>query len=313
MYNYDSIMLSGVAMDYKNNSIELLFITLQKLSIVTPVFIKKSAAKILALLFYKFHKKYYNTARINLDFIYEDKLSDEKKEQIIKDMFYNLAQNFGSFIENQGISKEKLLKKVTFKNDEILLNAMQEKRPIVFITAHQGNWEILPLAISAKYAPITGVGRPLKQPWLDKILRKNREQFGINMIDKRGAMRLMVKTIKEKKILGLLIDQNLPGEIVEFMGKKASHTTAAALLARKFNAIVIPCFITRVGFEKYAATFYEPIEIEKSNDLEKDILIHTQKQAKITEEVIRKKPHEWLWIHRRWKKVYPQIYKRHIK
>jgi len=288
---------------------KLLFAFFNFLSKILPNFLKIYIAKILGYLFYKFHKRYYTVAKINIDFIYGDSLSSAQKEQMIKEMFFHLAQNFGSFVENQSISKEKLLKKVKFKNDYIFYEALKQNRPIVFITAHLGNWEILPLAISAKYRPLVGVGRPLKQPWLDKILKKNRERFGIEMISKKGGMRNMVKVVRSNKILGLLIDQNLPGEIVDFMGKKASHTTAAALLARKFNAIVLPCFIKRVGFEKYEATFYEPIEIEKSDNLEKDILTHTQKQAKITEEVIKQYPQQWLWIHRRWKKEYPDIYK----
>lgn len=293
----------------KDKIAEFSFNILQKTAIIMPEYLKKAIAKTLAYLFYKFHKRYYKVARANIDFIYEDRLSNNQKEQLIKDMFYNLAQNFGSFIENQGISKDKLLKKVTFKQEEIFLNALKSNRPIVFITAHHSNWEILPLAISANYTPLVGVGRPLKQPWLDKILRKNREQFGIEMIDKKGGMRSMIKAIKSKKILGLLVDQHLPGEYVKFFGKDARHTTAAALLARKFNAIVIPCFITRVGFERYEATFYEPLEIEKTDNIEKDILNHTQKQATITQKVIEKSPHEWLWIHRRWKGKYPHIYK----
>jgi len=292
----------------KDKSAYLAFFTLQKISLIMPKAIKVALAKSLAYLFYKFHKKYYSVAKINLDFIYGDSLTSNQKEKIIKEMFFNLAQNLGSFIENQGISKEKLLQKVTFINDRVFLDALNSNKPIIFITAHQSNWEILPLAISAKYHPLVGVGRPLKQKWLDNILKKNREQFGISMIDKNGAMRHMVKVVKQKKPLGLLVDQNLEGIVVDFMGKRASHTTSAAILAYKYDAIVIPCFIKRVGFERYEATFYDPIEVEKTNDIEQYILHHTQKQAKITEKVVKDSPHEWLWIHRRWKREYPEIY-----
>lgn len=292
----------------KDNISYYTFIALQKISKVMPKFLKIVLAKLLAFSFYKFHKKYYNRAKTNLDFIYEDRLSFREKERIIKDMFYNLAQNFGSFIENQGVSKEKLLQKVTFKNDKVFKDALSSGKAVVFITAHHSNWEILPLAIAAKYHPLVGVGRPLKQKWLDKILKRNREQFDIEMIDKNGAMRHMVKVVKSKKPLGLLVDQNLEGVVVDFMGKRASHTTSAALLAYKYDAVVIPCFIKRVGFERYEARFYEPIEVEKSDNIEQYILHHTQKQAKITEMVIEESPSEWLWIHRRWKREYPEIY-----
>ncbi len=293
----------------KEKSAKLFFKLLKVLSYILPPFLKDKIAKFIAYTFYRFHKRYYKVAKVNLDFIYGDSLSSSQKEEIIKGVFLNLAYNLGSLIENQNIKKDKLLKKVTFKNEKILLNAIKQQRPVVLITAHQSNWEILSLAISAKFKPLVIVGRPLKQEWLNSALKNSREQFGTKLISKKGGMRAMLKVAKEKKILGLLVDQNLPGESVEFFGKKASHTTAAALLARKYNAIVIPCFTKRVGFEKYEAVFCKPIEIEKSNDFMKDILIHTQKQAKITEEFIRKNPHEWLWIHRRWKKFYPEIYK----
>ena len=292
----------------KNRVSHLSFLLLKNISKILPNTVKKYIAKLLGYSFYKLHKRYYHIAKVNLDFIYEDKLTNEQKESIIKEMFYNLAQNFGSFIENQGISKEKLLNKVTFKNDDIFIKALKGDRPIVFITAHYSNWEILPLAIAAKYHPLVGVGRALKQDWLDSILKKNREQFGIEMIDKNGAMKEMVKIVKEKKPIGLLVDQSLEGVVVDFMGKRASHTTSAAILAYKYNAIVIPCFIKRVGFEKYEATFYEPIDVDRDKSKEEFILEHTQKQAHITQKIIEKSPSEWLWIHRRWKREYPQIY-----
>ncbi len=292
----------------KNRVSHLSFLLLKNISKILPNTVKKYIAKLLGYSFYKLHKRYYHIAKVNLDFIYEDKLTNEQKESIIKEMFYNLAQNFGSFIENQGISKEKLLNKVTFKNDDIFIKALKGDRPIVFITAHYSNWEILPLAIAAKYHPLVGVGRALKQDWLDSILKKNREQFGIEMIDKNGAMKEMVKIVKEKKPIGLLVDQSLEGVVVDFMGKRASHTTSAAILAYKYNAIVIPCFIKRVGFEKYEATFYEPIDVDRDKSKDEFILEHTQKQAHITQKIIEKSPSEWLWIHRRWKREYPQIY-----
>ena len=292
----------------KEYSTKALFRFLKLLSSILPQSTKFSIAKGAASLLNRYHKKYYSIAKANLDFVYGNSLSSSEKEQIISGMFLNLTQNFGSFIENQYISKENLLKKVTFENESILLEAIESKKAIIFITGHQSNWEILPLAIAAKFQPLVGVGRPLKQKWLDSILQENRQRFGIEMISKFGAMRNMVKTVKSKKLLGLLVDQNLEGVEVNFFNKKTIHSNSAAILANKFDAIVIPAFITRVGFEEYKATFYEPIKIEKSGNALVDITAHTQKQAEITERVIRESPHEWLWIHRRWKQTYPEIY-----
>ncbi len=293
----------------KDKSIALLFALLNKISLITPKVVKINIAKFFAYALYKLHKRYYTIAKINLDFIYGNSINRTQKEQIIKDMFFNLTQNIGSFIENQTISKDKLLQKVKFKNEHIMINALKGDRPIVFITAHQSNWEILSIAAAAKFTPIAVVGREIKQPYLNKLIKKNRESFGVEIINKNGAMRHLVKAAKEKKPIGLLIDQNLEGIFIDFFSKKARHTTAASILAYKYNAIVIPCFLKRVDFEKYEATFYEPIEVKKTENMEEFILKHTQKQANITEKVIKQSPSEWLWIHRRWKAKYPEIYK----
>ena len=281
-----------------------LFYILNLISKILPNFAKDKLAKSTSILWYKLHSNYRKRVLTNLNFIYPNKSENEKKE-LAKGVFLNLTYNLGSFIDNFNTKKEKILQKVTFKNEDILLNALQQNRPIIFVTGHYSNWEILPLAIAAKYTPLIGVGRPLDQDYLDKVLRKNREQFGNKMINKHGAMRELVKAMKQKKVVGLLVDQNLDGIEVEFMGKKTIHTTSVAILAQKFNAIAIPCFIKRVGFEQYIATFYKPIEADK----EEFIFNHTQKQAIITQKVIEEDISQWMWIHRRWKATYPDIYK----
>ena len=291
----------------KYKLLKISFKTLHTLFKATPSFLKKVNAIFLANVWYLFHKNYRDRVFKNLNFIYPD-LSYDKKVEIAKGTFLNLVYNLFSFIENYKASKEEILKKVKFKNDKILIDALNQNRPIIFLTAHYSNWEILPLAIAAKYTPLIGVGRPLNQPNLNRILTEAREQFGIKMISKFGATRELLKAMKQKEVVGLLMDQNLGGIEVDFFGKKTIQATTIATLAYKFNAIVLPCFIKRVGFEKYEASFYEPIKVEAKD--EKDFIKkHTQKEAKIIENIIKEEPSQWLWIHRRWKETYPEIYR----
>ncbi len=283
------------------------FITLNKISKATPKSIKVAFAYTFSNLWYYLHLNYRQRVFANLNFIFPD-MPKSEKQKIAKGVFLNLIHNLGSFIENFQASKELLEKKVTFYNDKILKDALNQDKPIIFLTAHYSNWEILPLAIAAKYRPLIGVGRPLNQPNLNKILLEAREQFGIKMVSKFGATKELLKALKQKKIVGLLMDQNLGGIEVDFFGKKTIQATTIAALAYKFDAIVIPCFIKRVGFEKYEAKFYEPIRVDVKDEKE-FIKEHTQKEAKIIEEVIKEDLSQWLWIHRRWKETYPEIYK----
>jgi len=277
-----------------------------------PSFLLEPMLNFIAFLFYIFDKKHRRIIRVNLDLAYEDKMSEKEKERITKECYKNLVHYMADFIKNQGISKEELAKKVTFKNEHILKDAMKKYKHIILITAHYGNWELIPLSLAAFFAPLTGVGRVLDTKALNKILQKNREQFDIKMLDKEGAMKGMIKTLKSGRLLGLLVDQNTAdkeGVLIEFFGKKARQTHSTALLARKMDAPIIPAFITTNDRKKFLITFYDPIYTAKTADSEKDIIDSTQKQAAAIEKAIRQKPDEWFWFHKRWKNQYEHLYR----
>ena len=279
---------------------------------IIPDAVMSYLAKGVAVFIYTIDKKHRKIAKVNLELAYKDTLSNEKKEKIVKASYLNLVYLLVDFIKNQGISKEGLLEKVTFENEAVLENALKNDRKIILITAHYGNWELLPLSIAAKFGPLTGVGRKLDSNAMDQILSKNRQQFDIEMLDKKGAMRDMISVLKHDRMLGLLVDQNTSdneGILVDFFGKPVRHTPAAAILARRFDALIIPAFITTDDQDHYKITFYEAIQTEKTDDKERDILDSVQKQTKITEEVIRKKPEAWFWLHKRWKNQFEEYYR----
>lgn len=249
---------------------------------------------------------------MNLDLAYGTAMDDVSKETIIRQLYRHLVLNLADFIDNQGAAKATVLDKVIFVHAEYLDEAIKSDRPVILVTAHYGNWELLPLAIAARFAPLTGIGRPLDSGIMDTILKANREQFDIDMIDKNGAMRAMIATLKRKRMLGLLVDQNTSekeGILIDFFGKQARHTPSAAILARKFNAIVVPVFISTEDHVNHTITCYPPLPVQHSEDVEADILAHVQSQATITEQVIREKPDEWFWLHKRWKNQFEHLYR----
>ncbi len=279
---------------------------------IVPDFLLNAILNFLSWITWTIDKKHRKIIKTNLDFAYGNSISEEEKKRIEKKCYKNLLYFLSDFVKNQGITKENLSKKITFKNKEILENTIKENKKIILITAHYGNWELVPLSLAAFFAPITGVGRALEGKTLNNILKKNREQFDIKMLDKQGAMKGMIKTLKEGRLLGLLIDQNTAendGVLIDFFGKKARQTHSTALLARKMNAIIIPAFITTNDYKNYEITFYDKIEPIKSDNAKSDIKQMTQLQANIIEKAIRKKPDEWFWFHKRWKNQYEEIYR----
>ncbi len=290
-----------------------LFSTFRWIVLHTPRKIESLFIKGLARLIYFLDAKHRHIARVNLDLAFGDEMDEAKKSEIVKKTYENLLFNLADFVRNQGISKEELLKKVRFENAQIADEAKKSGRPIVFITAHYGNWELISLAMAARFGPLSVVGRPLDSPVMDEILRKNREQLDIEMIPKKGAMKSLIKALKSGRNVGLLVDQNTAeneGLLIDFFGKEARHTPAAAILAKRMDAVVIPAFITTDDRETYTVTVYPPLEIDKTLEKEEAIAKNVQAQAKVTEEAIRKKPDEWFWLHQRWKNRYEALYRR---
>ncbi|WP_428023810.1 lipid A biosynthesis lauroyl acyltransferase [Arcobacter sp.] len=289
-----------------------LFTGFRFLIIYTPHVILYTILDFLSYILFSINKKHRKIAKANLDLAYEDTISEDEKNEIIKGCYKNLVYTLADFIRNQGATKEEVLSKVTFKNESFLTKLIKENRKIIIMTAHYGNWELLSLAIAAKLTPLSIVGRDLESDVMNKILTKNREQFDVELLSKTGAMKGMVQALKKNRPVGILVDQNTKNEegiLIDFFGKKARHTPSAAVLAKKFDAVIIPAFIKSIDNENYEIEFFESFEVSNSEDKEKDILECVQKQADITEQVIRSKPNEWFWLHQRWKNQYEHIYK----
>jgi Kdo2-lipid IVA lauroyltransferase/acyltransferase len=277
----------------------------------TPKILLKNLLILFSRILYLIDKKHRKIAQVNLDLAYEEKITQEKKTQIIKECYQNLTFTLADFIKNQGASKEEILSKVEFFNENILLDAIKQEKKVMIMTAHYGNWELLSLAIAAKLTPLSIVGRDLDSEVMNIILTKNREQFDVELLSKSGAMKGMVKSLKNNRPVGLLVDQNTrenEGILIDFFGKKARHTPSAAILAKKFDAVIIPAFIFLKDYGNYEIKFYEPINIENTEDKEKDILDCVQAQADATQKVIEERPEEWFWLHQRWKNQYGHLY-----
>lgn len=279
---------------------------------ITPRFITNAFISTIAFLVSLLNNKHRRVAELNLDIAFGNKKSPSEKKLLIRRAYKGLLFTLIDFVKNQGIEKEELDKKIEFKDAHFLQDALKENRKVIIMTAHYGNWELLSLSIASKFTPLSIVGRDLDSKVMNEILVKNREQFDVELLSKTGAMKGMVKALKQNRPIGILVDQNTndnEGVIVNFFGEKVRHTPSVAVLARKFDALIIPAFIHTYDYNDYIVTFYEPIEFEESENKEDDIVRCVQKQSDITQHIIEKKPDEWFWFHKRWKYTREKDYK----
>lgn len=292
-----------------------LFLLLEKFLMILPKKVRKSFFVFLAKIAYYLSPRYRNIGFINLNFIFGDKLTQKEKEEIIKYSFKNLLLNFLHLMEIRHMSKDDLAKKVTIKNIEVLDKVHEEKRAVVYITSHYCSWELNGVAAGAFSEPIAAVYKKMKNLDYQKWVLESRSKFGNTSLEKSNVIKSLIKLAKNKKASGILIDTAInprEGVEVEFLGKKVHQTATPSYLARKFNAAIIPAIIKTEDEENYTMTFFDEIEVPRTDNEKEDIQKATQLQADWLTKIITDDPKFWFWIHRRFKSNYKEIYQKRV-
>ncbi len=232
-------------------------------------------------------------------------LSDLSPESITMQNFRNLGKSFIEVVKIYYGLDSQIYKNIKINGEENFRKALAKGRGVILITGHCGNWELSGIALSLKLTKMNAIARPLNNPYLNRIIEKAREKYGNNIIYKRGALKKILSSLKRNEPVTILMDQSVTrseGIIIDFLGKNAYTTKMPALIARRTDSPVLPFFIRRVK-GGHRIEIGEEIKLHKSEDSEKDILSNTINFTKSIEEYIRKNPSEWLWIHRRWKRI----------
>lgn len=292
-----------------------LYYALRFLVKFSPKCVLKGFLKSLASAFYHLDKKHTNIMRVNLKMCFAS-LKDDEIERLIKKNYYNFALFGAEFLINQNTTKEQILSKISFENEELFNSVLSQNRPIIVQTAHYGNWELFSLAMAARYGAVSIIGRALDSAKMNEILSANRTRFDIELIEKKSAVKQALKALNNRRLLGILVDQNTAkneGLECEFFSHKIMHTHAASVFASKSGAIIIPAFIERDESkdDSFKIVFYEPIDMQvlsQNHSKEETLKLATQAQSDATAAQISKKPDEYFWMHKKFKCFYENSY-----
>ena len=287
-------------------------LVLEKVLMALPEGMRRGFFSFLALVGYYTLPKYRKIVDVNLTFLFGETMDAAQKDAITRYSFKNLMFNMMYLMELRHMSKEEFKKKVSVKNFEIVQKALDEEKPIVYITPHYSAWELAGASLAVYAKPATLVYKHLKNREYEKWLLSSREHFGNKCVEKSNVLKKLIKIVRKKEAIGILIDTNInkkDGLPVEFFDKTIHQTPVPAFLSRKFDAVIIPAVIRTDDDIHYEVVFYEPIQTPHTEDESADIAASTQMQATWLEEVIRKEPKFWFWLHRRFKDDYPELYR----
>ena len=278
-----------------------------------PQSLRRAFFRFIANLGYIFARKTNKIIETNLNFVFENSLSENEIKEIQKYSYFNMILWAQSLIENLDVTDEELKQTVQIENAHIIENLKKENKPIILISAHFGNIEMLSCYINRFVIPLNQVARESNFEEIDEFIVKGREASGSKIIFKSGALKKLIRAMMQKEAVSLLIDQNInsrDGEEVEFLGKKAYQTSSSALLARKFDAYIVPLAIFNQDNYKYKIKIYEPIIPIKTSNEDEDLKQISQLEANAISAIINEDKKQWFWPHKRFKSHYKEIYEK---
>jgi len=220
--------------------------------------------------------------------------------KITKLMWNNYGRVFAEYMFIKDFRKGNLHKNIKIEGQEILESIKKNNKPVIFISGHFGNFELMAMHLEKSGINLSAIYRPLNNIFLNKIMERIRKKYICkNQIKKGiGGMKKLINLKKNNYSTAMMIDQRVSEGIrSKFFNKEALTTTIPAQLIKKFNISVVPVFIERVQDFDFKITVNKPINFTKKNSI-KDI---TDELNKILEKMILLKPEQWIWSHNRWK------------
>ena len=217
----------------------------------------------------------------------------------------NILGNYGRILAEYPFLKDfrenKLEQFIKIEGIENLDQIKNNKKPVVFISGHFNNFELMAMQIEKYGINLAAIYRPLNNVFLNKTMERIRTKYICrNQIRKgKSGSRQILENLKKSNSIALMIDQRVTEGIkINFFGSLASTTTIPAQIIKKYQCDLVPIYIERL--EKYNFKMYvsQPIVINSENSQE-EISKHLNK---ILEKMILKNPDQWIWTHNRWKK-----------
>lgn len=247
-------------------------------------------AKMLGLFIYYFVPIRKKVALINLK-----RAGFDNRKQIVKQSYIEMIK---TFFETAyfSIDFKEMSEFVEIENLDFLLNNLKSGKQFIILSAHYGNWEILGGFISFNYTPLTAVAQRIHNSGIDRFIQNVRKDSGTFTVDRKDS-RGLLKRIRAGNNVLILFDQDAKqkGINVNMFGLKTSTTKGFAVLAKKYDLNILPCFVRRDNNKLIFG--FKPVIKPEDHSVEEIV----QKAADELEKQIREFPDQWFWVHKRWK------------
>ena len=227
-------------------------------------------------------------------------LENNEKKNILKKMWLNYGRILAEYVFISDFRNSKLSSNIIIENQNELEKIKKSSKPVIFISGHFNNFELMAMQIEKSGIDLAALYRPLNNPFLNPLMEKIRKKYICKKQVKKGisGTKELLKYFKKGSSIALMIDQRVSEGIkCDFFGREAFTTTIPAQFTKKYNAKIVPVYIERLKNSNFKIKIYQSLNFSKNESLEKITL----ELNRILESMIRKNPSQWIWTHNRWK------------
>ncbi|HRO31861.1 MAG TPA: lipid A biosynthesis acyltransferase [Brevundimonas sp.] len=179
----------------------------------------------------------------------------------------------------------------------------QDGKPVVFVSGHLANFELMAAAILAAGIPCQITYRAANNPHVDAMIRRNRARYGVKLFAPKGGdgARELLAGMQRGESVALMNDQKFSeGPEVTFFGQPVNAAPGPSRLALRFGTVLQPLSVTRLPGVRFRLTVHEPIVLTATADKSADIARGVQAVTTFVEDRVREHPVDWFWVHKRW-------------
>ncbi len=244
----------------------------------------------------------HGTVRANIAIAFPD-MADKEKTALIARVWENTGRTMAEFplIDKMGMESGR----VTVVGMERLQAIVDNGRPVVIISAHQGNWEMtgVPLFHLGLVFQITY--RAANNPYVDARIKEGRRKFGARLFAPKGGdgAKELLAAMQRGESAFMMNDQKFSrGVATPFFGHLVDTAPGPTRLAQKFGTYLQPITVKRLHKARFEVTAHEPIMVADTGHKHEDIDTTVCRISAFVEELVRDNPADWFWVHRRWRR-----------
>ncbi len=286
------------------NTLEYIFFFLfAKLFQVLGLKISRRLASLVALIFYYIVPIRKSTVIKNLRIAFPE-YSNEKIKEISFKVYKSFSIFFIEILVFPKLNNKKIESEIEFSDPDLVIKKFNEGKGLIILSAHFGNWELIPPAIGARLG-INGltIVKPLRNPYVDKWMNHLRTRFGNEVIPLGISLRKTYQSLKEKKMIGIAADQRGPeeGVRVKFFNTEVPVYSGPSVLSLKTGAPILSLLAVRQKDYKYKIIVKEIDKNSLSENFDDSVIELTQRHTLHLQNMIKKYPEQWFWMHKKWK------------